>query len=170
MSVISIIGIVLVLVGLCLTVLYFPPMQFIKRLNTDSTTPDFFAQFVDHATQVLHSLDTFVELDIKDVRRYLLAAWYWFVMVDESGISQKYREVFTTAYWNMSNEMREEAYAAYSGIKNLARNYVIARITGLLTQFPDSPELLKEALDQIANRNTYEQTIAEKQLTVSRSK
>lgn len=165
MGVAIIVGIVVTLVILCLIVLHIPPTTWFGKFLTNPKSADLFAQIAQSAVTTIRSYDKFVPLDDQDVRRYLLASWYWYVNESNDILTPTYQDVIEKAYWDAEEELRLEAQEAYITAKGLARDYVLTRFTTILKNNPNVPDLLEDVLITIADKAKFEKAMVNEDIT-----
>ena len=164
MGVAIIVGIVVALVLTCLVVLHVPPSSWFGKFLTQPKSADLFAQIAQSAVTTIRSYDKFIPLEDQDVRRYLLASWYWYVNESNDVLTPTYQDVVEKAYWDAEENIRAEAEEAYMSVKGLARDYVLTRFTTILKNNPNVPDLLEDVLITIADKAKFEKAMVKEDI------
>lgn len=165
MGVAIIVGIVVVLVLMCLVILHVPPSSWAGKFITQPESVDLFAQIAQSAVTTIRSYDKFIPLEDQEIRRYLLASWYWYVNESNDVLTPTYQDVIEKAYWDAEEKVRAEAEEAYMSVKGLARNYVLARFTAILKNNPNLPDLLEDVLITIADKAKFEEAMVKEDIS-----
>lgn len=165
MGVATIVGIVVLLVLTCLVVLHVPPSSWFGKFLTQPKSADLFAQIAQSAVTTIRSYDKFIPLEDQEIRRYLLASWYWYVNESNDVLTPTYQDVVEKAYWDAEENIRAEAEEAYMSVKGLARDYVLTRFTTILKNNPNVPDLLEDVLITIANKAKFEEAMVKEDIS-----